>query len=87
MSDEQKLYSAVWYRSFYWRYNLDPFGEYNDEALWSALEKCHIKETVSRKLVTFITLVRCYIVYPKNGELQVSASQWFNTKILIKILL
>lgn len=29
------------------RYNLDPFGEYNDEALWSALEKCHIKETIA----------------------------------------
>ncbi|XP_062576849.1 ATP-binding cassette sub-family C member 5-like, partial [Saccostrea cucullata] len=27
------------------RYNLDPFGEYSDEALWPALEKCHIKET------------------------------------------
>ncbi|XP_056005289.1 ATP-binding cassette sub-family C member 5-like [Ostrea edulis] len=29
------------------RYNLDPFGEYNDAALWSAIEKCHIKETIT----------------------------------------
>ncbi|XP_061171411.1 ATP-binding cassette sub-family C member 5-like [Saccostrea echinata] len=29
------------------RYNLDPFGEYSDEVLWPALEKCHIKETIA----------------------------------------
>jgi len=29
------------------RYNLDPFQERSDEEIWSALEKCHIRETVS----------------------------------------
>ena len=29
------------------RYNLDPFGKYSDEELWLALEKAHVKDTVS----------------------------------------
>ena len=29
------------------RYNLDPFEERSDDEIWSALEKCHISETVS----------------------------------------
>ena len=29
------------------RRNLDPFGEYNDEALWSALEDVKLKQAVS----------------------------------------
>lgn len=28
------------------RYNLDPFGEYNDEAVWNALEVVQLKEHV-----------------------------------------
>ncbi|XP_064615188.1 ATP-binding cassette sub-family C member 5-like [Liolophura sinensis] len=28
------------------RYNLDPFGKHNDEELWTALEKCHVKPTI-----------------------------------------
>ena len=28
------------------RYNLDPFSRYDDEALWSALEKAHLKEKI-----------------------------------------
>ena len=28
------------------RYNLDPFDEYEDDALWSALERAHIKDMV-----------------------------------------
>ena len=31
------------------RYNLDPFNRYSDSELWGALEKCHIKEAVSRR--------------------------------------
>ena len=29
------------------RYNLDPFGKHSDEELWLALEKAHMKDTVS----------------------------------------
>ena len=29
------------------RYNLDPFNQYEDEAIWSAIEKSHLKEKVS----------------------------------------
>ncbi|KAL5004806.1 hypothetical protein ScPMuIL_018262 [Solemya velum] len=29
------------------RYNLDPFDNYTDEELWSALGKCHIKDTIA----------------------------------------
>lgn len=32
---------------YYFRYNLDPFQQHNDDALWDALEKCHVKDTVS----------------------------------------
>jgi hypothetical protein len=28
------------------RYNLDPFDDYTDEEIWSALEKSHIKAKV-----------------------------------------
>ena len=28
------------------RYNLDPFDEHSDEALWQALDKCHVKDVV-----------------------------------------
>lgn len=64
--------SAVWYMRFYWRYNLDPFGEYNDEALWSALEKCHIKETVSH--IQCVNMhVHSQVLYQRNWELHVSA--------------
>ena len=28
------------------RYNLDPFNRFNDDALWSALEKAHLKEKI-----------------------------------------
>ncbi|XP_052784055.1 ATP-binding cassette sub-family C member 5-like isoform X2 [Mya arenaria] len=28
------------------RYNLDPFGQHADSALWEALGKCHIKDTI-----------------------------------------
>jgi hypothetical protein len=28
------------------RYNLDPFGRYDDDALWCALEKAHLKEKI-----------------------------------------
>lgn len=28
------------------RYNLDPFQVYKDDDLWSALEKCHVKQSV-----------------------------------------
>ena len=30
----------------YFRYNLDPFNRHSDDALWEALEKCHVKNTV-----------------------------------------
>ena len=29
------------------RYNLDPFEERSDDELWSALEMCHISQSVS----------------------------------------
>ncbi|XP_053403768.1 ATP-binding cassette sub-family C member 5-like [Mercenaria mercenaria] len=29
------------------RYNLDPFSRHKDSELWEALEKCHVKETIS----------------------------------------
>ena len=29
------------------RYNLDPFQQYSDEDLWKALERTHMKDTVS----------------------------------------
>ncbi|KAK3604646.1 hypothetical protein CHS0354_007189 [Potamilus streckersoni] len=29
------------------RYNLDPFQQYLDDALWEALEKCHVKNTIA----------------------------------------
>lgn len=29
------------------RYNLDPFGKYSDEELWLAIEKAHVKDTVT----------------------------------------
>ncbi|CAC5405400.1 ABCC5 [Mytilus coruscus] len=29
------------------RYNLDPFKEHKDSDLWEALEKCHIKDTIT----------------------------------------
>jgi len=29
------------------RYNLDPFKQYSDEEIWNAIEKAHLKETVS----------------------------------------
>ena len=29
------------------RYNLDPFNQYEDEAIWTAIEKSHLKEKVS----------------------------------------
>jgi len=29
-----------------YRYNLDPFNSYTDEEIWSALGKCHMKQTV-----------------------------------------
>jgi len=32
----------------FFRYNIDPFNEHTDDALWKALEKCHVKETVSQ---------------------------------------
>jgi len=31
---------------YFFRYNLDPFNSYTDEEIWSALEKCHMKQTV-----------------------------------------
>ncbi|XP_061101234.1 ATP-binding cassette sub-family C member 12-like [Conger conger] len=30
------------------RYNLDPFNNYNEEAIWQALEKTYMKETISK---------------------------------------
>ena len=30
------------------RYNLDPFDQYEDAELWSALEKVHLKEVISK---------------------------------------
>ncbi|XP_074516942.1 ATP-binding cassette sub-family C member 12-like isoform X6 [Sebastes fasciatus] len=30
------------------RYNLDPFNNYNDEELWTALEKTYMKDSISR---------------------------------------
>jgi ATP-binding cassette subfamily C (CFTR/MRP) protein 5 len=29
------------------RYNLDPFNQHTDDTIWTALDKCHIKDTVS----------------------------------------
>ncbi|XP_053403770.1 ATP-binding cassette sub-family C member 5-like isoform X1 [Mercenaria mercenaria] len=29
------------------RYNLDPFSKHKDSELWDALEKCHVKDTIS----------------------------------------
>ena len=29
------------------RYNLDPFNLYDDEAIWSAIEKSHLKDKIS----------------------------------------
>lgn len=29
------------------RYNLDPFGEYHDDAMWSALEEVELKESIN----------------------------------------
>ena len=29
------------------RHNLDPFNQYDDEALWKALEKAHLKQKFS----------------------------------------
>ena len=28
------------------RYNLDPFNQHDDNALWESLEKCHVKDVV-----------------------------------------
>jgi ABC-type multidrug transport system fused ATPase/permease subunit len=28
------------------RYNVDPFGEHNDDKIWEALDKAHLKEKV-----------------------------------------
>ena len=30
------------------RYNLDPFGEHNDDEIWQALERSHLKEVVQK---------------------------------------
>ena len=40
-----------WYYFLLFRYNLDPFQEYKDSDLWDALEKCHIKDTVSQNSI------------------------------------
>jgi ABC-type multidrug transport system fused ATPase/permease subunit len=29
------------------RYNVDPFDNYSDSAIWTALEKAHLKEKIS----------------------------------------
>ena len=29
------------------RFNLDPFGEHSDEALWAVLEQTHIKDDIA----------------------------------------
>ncbi|KAM6551931.1 hypothetical protein CsatB_001739 [Cannabis sativa] len=31
------------------RFNLDPFGEHTDNALWAALERAHLKDVIKRK--------------------------------------
>ncbi|XP_030479473.1 ABC transporter C family member 12 [Cannabis sativa] len=31
------------------RFNLDPFGEHGDNALWAALERAHLKDVIERK--------------------------------------
>ena len=33
------------------RYNLDPFQQYSDDELWKALERTHMKNTVSSLLI------------------------------------
>lgn len=39
------------------RFNLDPFGEHDDEKIWGALEKSHLKEKLSREEKQLQTLV------------------------------
>ncbi|XP_034256173.1 multidrug resistance-associated protein 5-like [Thrips palmi] len=39
------------------RFNLDPFGEHNDEKIWDALEKSHLKEKLSREEKQLLTPV------------------------------
>ena len=36
------------------RLNLDPFCEYNDDQLWSALEKAHLKVRISQLINSFV---------------------------------
>ena len=45
------LYTNVFSRFFisFFRYNLDPFSKHTDDELWEALQKCHVKETVSMR--------------------------------------
>lgn len=39
------------------RFNLDPFGDHNDDKIWEALEKSHLKEKLSREEKQLQTLV------------------------------
>ena len=38
------------------RYNLDPFQERTDDEIWSALEKCHIRQTVRTIPAAFVSV-------------------------------
>ncbi|XP_037312572.2 ATP-binding cassette sub-family C member 12-like isoform X2 [Pungitius pungitius] len=44
------------------RYNLDPFNNFNDEAIWIALEKTYMKDSISRREGSLLAAVT------ENGE-------------------
>ncbi|KAJ8340233.1 hypothetical protein SKAU_G00348660 [Synaphobranchus kaupii] len=45
--DGWPLKGAITFQDYQMRYNLDPFNCYNEEAIWQALEKTYMKETIS----------------------------------------
>jgi len=49
------------------RYNLDPFQERSDEEIWSALEKCHMTQTVRHHHVIHYLIVCMYMCLSVGG--------------------
>ena len=51
------------------RYNLDPFNQYTDSALWSALERAHLKEKIAgeAKQLEMVCFVVSRSVDPAEG--------------------
>ena len=41
------IYNSWIFTVFVFRYNLDPFDKYSDDELWTALERAHLKDTIS----------------------------------------